>query len=309
MLAWLWTRLSEDGARVSISGRGLSRFPANDIERLLRAQVLIEERKADTWSVCAGCDCGLDARPVEQSGDAFRACCPHDPAEDVILQKDDLRRLSVNVDRLVARIAASGGLGGAAARIADGVWLLGDTPSGHTVVLSFDADNLVAPGAVMAIRAAVGPKPIMAIVHDLSATIAVRLREVGVEPHEIAAVFKAGSDGTERLVLDPPSSVPRLVMKLSAQSVTLDGRRLDLSTQMFALFRLLIEQSVKRDPVLKKQDIERQTGRPANEIARDLRNALISSGMPEAQAKSLVATVHARGYRLGLAPAEVVIEP
>ena len=48
---------------------------------------------------------------------------------------------------------------------------------------------------------------------------------------------------------------------------------------------------------------------PAAEIARDLRNALISSGMPEAQAKSLVATVRERGYRLGLAPAEVVIEP
>lgn len=230
MLAWLWTRLSEGGARVAISGRALSRFPANDIERLLRAQVLIEEQKADTWSVCAECDCGLDARPVEQSDDAFRACCPHDQSEDVILLKDDLRRFSVDVDRLVARIAASGNLGGAVARVADGLWLLGDTPSGHTVVLSFDAYNLVAPGAVMAIRAAVGPKPIMAIVHDLSATIAVRLREVGVEPHEIAAVFKAGSDGTERLVLDPPSSVPRLVMTLSAQSVTLDGRRLDLPT-------------------------------------------------------------------------------
>ena len=309
MLAWLWTRLSEGGARVSISGRALGRFPASEVERLLRAQVLIEERKADTWSVCAECDCGLDARPVEQLGDAFRACCPHDQSEDVILLKDDLSRFSVDTDRLVARIAASGDLGGAVTRIADGVWLLGETPSGHAVVLSIDADNLVAPGAVMAIRAAVGPKPIMAIVHDLSAAIAVRLREVGVEPHEIAAVFKAGSDGMDRLVLDPPSSVPRLVMNLSAQSVTLDGRRLDLPTQMFALFRLLIEQSVKRDPVLKKQDIERQTGRPANEIARDLRNALISSGMPEAQAKSLVATVRARGYRLGLAPVEVVIEP
>lgn len=309
MLAWLWTRLSEGGARVAISGRALSRFPANDIERLLRAQVLIEEQKADTWSVCAECDCGLDARPVEWSSEVFRACCPHDQSEDVILQKDDLRRFSVDVDRLVARIAASGNLGGAVARVVDGLWLLGDTTSGHTVVLSLDADNLVAPGAVMAIRAAVGPKPIMAIVHDLSATIAVRLRDVGVEPHEIAEVFKVGSDGTERLVLDPPSSVPRLVMTLSAQSVTLDGRRLDLPTQMFALFRLLIEQSVKRDPVLKKQNIETQTGRPANEIARDLRNALISSGMPEAQAKSLVATVRARGYRLGIAPAEVVIEP
>lgn len=309
MLAWLWTRLSEGGARVAISGRALSRFPANDIERLLRAQVLIEEQKADTWSVCAECDCGLDARSVEQLDDAFRACCPHDQAEDVILQKDDLRRFSVDVDRLVARIAASGNLGGAVACIVDGVWLLGETPSGHAVVLSIDADNLVTPGAVMAIRAAVGPKPIMAIVHDLSAAIAVRLREVEIEPREIAAVFKAGSDGTERLVLDPPSSVPRLVMTLSAQSVTLDGRRLDLPTQMFALFRLLIEQSVKRDPVLKNQEIETQTGRPPNQIIRDLRKALVGCGLTSDQAKALVATVHARGYRLGLAPAEVVIEP
>lgn len=309
MLAWLWTRLSEGGARVAISGRALSRFSANDIERLLRAQVLIEEQKADTWSVCAECDCGLDARPVEQLGDAFRACCPHDQAEDVILQKDDLRRFSVDVDRLVTRISASGDLGGAVTRIADDVWLLGETPSGHAVVLSIDADNLVTPGAVMAIRAVVGPKPIMAIVHDLPATIAVRLREVGVEPHEIAAVFKVGSDGTERLVLDPPSSVPRLVMTLSAQSVTLDGRRLDLPTQMFALFRLLIEQSVKRDPVLKNQEIETQTGRPPNQIIRDLRKALVGCGLTSDQAKALVATVHARGYRLCLDPAEVVIEP
>jgi DNA-binding winged helix-turn-helix (wHTH) protein len=309
MLAWLWTRLSEGGARVSISGRALGRFPASEVERLLRAQVLIEERKVDTWSVCAECDCGLDARPLEQLDDAFRACCPHDPAEDVILQKDDLSRFSVDVDRLVARIAASGNLGGAVACIACGVWLLGETPSGHAVVLSFDAENLVAPGAVMAIRAAVGPKPILAIVHDLSAASAVRLREVGIEPHKIVAVFKPGSDGLDRFFLNPPSSVPRLVLTLSAQSVTLDGRHLNLTPQMFALFRLLIEQSVKRDPVLKKQEIEKQTGRPANEIARDLRNALVSSGLSEAQTKSLVATVRARGYRLGLAPAEVVIEP
>lgn len=313
MLAWLWTRLSEGGAQISISGRALGRFPASDVERLLRAQVLIEERKADTWSVCAECDCGLDARPVEQIDDAFRACCPHDPSADVTLQRDDLRRFSVDVDRLVARIAASGDLGGAVARIADGIWLLGDTTSGHAVVMSFDADNLVAPGAVMAIRAAVGPKPIMAIVHDLSAAgTAIRLRESGIEPRRIADVLRTARDGGDRLVIDSSplqATAPRLVLNLSAQSAMLDGSRLNLPMQMFALFRLMAEQAIKRDPVLKKQEIETQTGRPANEIARDLRNALVSSGLSEAQTKSLVATVRARGYRLGLAPAEVVIEP
>ncbi|MFT3687748.1 hypothetical protein [Paenirhodobacter sp.] len=102
--------------------------------------------------------------------------------------------------------------------------------------------------------------------------------------------------------------VPRLVLDRSAQSATLDGIRLDLPMQMFALFRLLTEQAVQRDPLLKKQEIEAQTGRPANEIVRDLRKALVSGGLPDAQAKALIATVRARGYRLGLEPTEVSVE-
>jgi len=82
-----------------------------------------------------------------------------------------------------------------------------------------------------------------------------------------------------------------------------------LPTQMLALFRLLIEQSVKHDPVLKNQEIEAQTGRPPNQIVRDLRSALVSCGLPGEQTKTLIATVRARGYRLGLDPAEVAIEP
>lgn len=309
MLAWLWKRLSDGGPQVSISGRALHRFPEREIDRLLRARVLIEQRKADNWSVCAHCDCGLDARPIRDIDGEIRACCPHDQAEDVILQKDDLRRFSVGADRLVAWIAASGNLGGAVASIADGIWLLGDTLSGHAVVLCFDAGDLVVPGAIMAIKAAAGQKPIVLIANDTSAGIAVRLREAGIEPHEFADVFKAGPDGGERLVLEASSSGLRLVLKLSAQSVTLDGRRLDLPTQMLALFRLLIEQSVKRDPVLKNQEIEAQTGRPPNQIVRDLRSALVSCGLPGEQTKTLIATVRARGYRLGLDPAEVAIEP
>src|SRR5690606_10593692 len=146
--------------------------------------------------------------------------------------KDDLRRFSVGADRLVARIAACGNLGGAVASIADGIWLLGDTLSGHAAVLCFDAGDLVVPGAIMAIKAAAGQKPIVLIANDTSAGIAVRLREAGIELHEFADVFKDGPDGGERLVLEASSSRLRLVLKLSAQSVTLDGRRLDLPTQM-----------------------------------------------------------------------------
>lgn len=71
MLTWLWKRLSDSGAETTVSGRALGRFPERSVERLLRARVLIETRKADTWSVCQQCDCGLDARPIRRVGDEF----------------------------------------------------------------------------------------------------------------------------------------------------------------------------------------------------------------------------------------------
>jgi DNA-binding response OmpR family regulator len=88
----------------------------------------------------------------------------------------------------------------------------------------------------------------------------------------------------------------------------LDGRRLDLAPQMFALFRMLVERSVQRDPVLKAQEIEAQFQRTPREIVRDLRRALVTCGLTEKEVETLVGTVRSRGYRLGLAPSEVVIE-
>lgn len=311
MLAWLWTQLSNSSPQVSISGQRLRRFSEREIDRLLRAQVLIEQRKADSWAVCAHCDCGIDARPIRDFDGEFRACCPNDASEDVILRDDDLRRFAVDPDRLVAQIAASGDIAGATARIAEGIWLLGNTSAGLAVVLCLDPDDLTPPGTILAIKTAAGPHPLVLIAHAFPTEIAMRLREAGIAPRQLADVFQATPDGRGRLVLDKaltPAMAPRLVLDRSAQTAILDGIRLDLPMQMFALFRLLTEQAVRRDPLLKKQEIETQTGRPANEIVRDLRKALVSCGLPEAQAKALIATVRARGYRLGLDPAEVSIE-
>ncbi|MFV0301442.1 MAG: hypothetical protein ACK5IP_11275 [Paracoccus sp. (in: a-proteobacteria)] len=312
MRAWGWPRLREGGPLVSSSGRALRRFPEPAVDRRLRARALIEQRRADSWSVCAHCDCGLGVRPIRTVDGELRACCPHDSTEDVILEADDLRRFRIDPDRFAALIAVSGNLAVAVAGIADGVWLLGDAPSGHAAVLCIASEDLATSGAILAIKAAAGRKPILLIASAFAAGTAVRLRESGIEPRQIADVFQTAPDGRDRLVLDSSplqTTAPRLVLNLSAQSAMLDGRRLDLPTQMFALFRLLIEQSVKRDPVLKNQEIETQTGRPPNQIIRDLRKALVGCGLTSDQAKALVATVHARGYLLGLAPAEVVIEP
>ena len=135
MLTWLWKRLSENGPQVSISGRALRRFPEREIDRLLHARVLIEHRRAESWSVCAHCDCSLDARPIRQVGSELRACCPHDASEDVALTEDDLRVFGIDPERLAAQIAACGALSDLPAPVADGLWSLGASPAGMAVML------------------------------------------------------------------------------------------------------------------------------------------------------------------------------
>lgn len=66
MLTWLWKRLSDSGAETTVSGRALGRFPERSVERLLRARVLIETRKADTWSVCRRSDTGTRCTPYPE---------------------------------------------------------------------------------------------------------------------------------------------------------------------------------------------------------------------------------------------------
>lgn len=312
MLIWLWKRLSNGGAEAIVSGRALRRFPAREIEGLLRARVLIEQRKADSWSVCAHCDCGLDSRPIRVVGDQLLACCPRDVAADEVLEPDDLRRFGIDADKLISAIAASGGLSAAATVVADGLWLLGRLPTDTCLFLCLDTHVLMAPATILATRMAAGAAPIVVVSIDVDPTIELHLRAVGLEARSFAECVLVDDRGTERLALDRLSPVgvtaPRLVLSRSRQSATFDGRRLDLTPQMFALIRLFAEQAGQRDPVLRKETIDAQTGRPANEIVRDLRKALVGCGLSRVAADSLIVTVRGYGYRLGIAPAEVVVE-
>ena len=58
----------------------------------------------------------------------------------------------------------------------------------------------------------------------------------------------------------------------------------------------------------RKETMDAQTGRPANEIVRDLRKALIGCGLSKETVEALIVTVRGYGYRLGLDAAEVSIE-
>jgi hypothetical protein len=281
------------------------------VDRLLRARVLVERRKADTWSVCSHCDCGLDTRPIREINGQLRACCPYDVDEDEVLDPDDLRRFGIEADRLAETIAASGGLSGSVTCIDDGIWLLGQAPTGHGVVLCGDPERLMAPGVVLAIKAAAGTGPVTVLATDVDAPVALRLQEAGVATRPLAEVMPAGEGGRERLSLErlgPAAGAVRLVLSRGAQSAMLDGRRLDLPPQMFALFRTLVEQARMRDPLVRKQEIEARTGRPANEIIRDLRRSLVACGLGSDVAEALILTVRPRGYRLALAASEIGIE-
>lgn len=312
MLAWCWKRLSDGGPEFTVSGRALRRFPEREVDRLLRARVLIEQRTADSWSVCAHCDCGLDARPIRELDGRLVACCPHDAGEDQVLEPDDLRRFGIEPDRLAGAIAASGGLTGGVARIGVGIWLLGRVPSGRCLVLCVDVCSLNAPGAILALRSAAGTAPITVIASAIDAASVLRLREAGVETSSLDACVMFDASGMEHLALDRLSPIvviaPRLILSRSRQSAMFDGRRLDLTPQMFALIRLFAEQTGQRDPVLRKEIIDAQTGRPANEIVRDLRKALVGCGLSRSAADTLIVTVRGYGYRLGIAPAEVAVE-
>lgn len=311
MLEWLWKRLSKGGPRATVSGRALGRFPERIVERFLRARILVEQRKADNWSVCAGCTCGLDARPIRVVGGKLVACCPLDASEDVVLGEGDLRRFSINGDTLAEAIAASGGLNGGVRLNADSIWSLGRAPSGRAILLSSNLECFNAPGMILAVRSAINGAPATILATDADPAMVVRLGEAGFDCLELGDVVAADAVGNPYLLMDclePRIKMPRLVVSTDTHAAILDGRRLELSRQMFSLFQMLAEQVGQRDQVVRKETIEVETGRPANEIVRDLRSALVSCGLTRDEARTLVVTVRGYGYCLGLDPAEVVIE-
>ena len=200
----------------------------------------------------------------------------------------------------------------AATVVADGLWLLGRLPTGICVFLCRDTHVLMAPATILATRMAAGSAPITVITIDLDPATELHLRAAGIEARSFAECVLVDDRGTEHLAFDRLSPIavtaPRLVLSRSRQSAMFDGRRLDLTPQMFALIRLFAEQAGQRDPVLRKETIDAQTGRPANEIVRDLRKALVGCGLSRAAADALIVTVRGYGYRLGIAPAEVAVE-
>lgn len=310
ILIWLWTRLSKTGARPEISGRLLRRFPEAEVARLLKARVLIEDRKVDTWGTCAHCDCGYEARLVEKIDGRLVACCPLDSSQDVMLEPCDLKRYRVDADRLVTAIAVAGRMEGTPAEIAAGIWFLGRSATGRRVFMCRTPKDVFVPGISMLVKSMAGAMPPIVICEQIDTNSGISLRDMEIDVHELDEIVRPNEKGDEEISFDallPPRDRVRLVMDRGRQVATLDGQILDLPLQMIALLRLFAEQALRSDPRLKKQEIEIDTGREAKELMRDLRGALMSCDLTRAQVDELFVSVRGIGYRLALAREEIEI--
>jgi hypothetical protein len=310
ILIWLWKRLNKTGARPEVSGRLLRRFSEAEIAKLLRARILIEDRKIDSWGTCAHCDCGYDARMIQEIDGKLIACCPLDSSQDVILEPNDLMRYRIDAGQLIAAIAAAGRLTGTPTSISAGLWSMGKSATGRSIFLCRSPRDVFAPGISMLLKSMAGGKPPIVVFDDIDQASGIRLRDMEVDVHEITEILRTDEDGGEAIFFDallPPRDRIRLVVHRSRQAVTLDGRVLDLPSQMLALVRLFAEHAVGPDPRLKKQEIEINTGREAKEIIRDLRNALIGCGLTRVQVDELFVSVRGIGYRLALSREEIEI--
>lgn len=308
ILIWLWKRLNKTGARPEVSGRLLRRFPEAEINKLLRARILIEDRKVDSWGTCAHCDCGYDARMIQEIDGKLVACCPLDPSQDVILEPNDLMRYLIDGEWLIAAIAAAGNLTGVPAAISTGLWSMGKSTTGRSIFLCRSPRDVFVPGISMLLKSLAGGTPPIVVFDDIDQASGIRLRDMEIDVHNVPELLRADGNGGEMISFDgllPAGNRVRLIIDRSIPSVMLDGRFLDMSVQMVAVLVLLAEQACRRDPIIKKQIIEAETGRPPNEVIRDLRKVLVAPGAPASTAKELITTVHGVGYRLGLGSEEI----
>jgi len=310
ILIWLWKRLNKTGARPEVSGRLLRRFPEADIAKLLKARILVEDRKVETWGTCVHCDCGYDARIIQGIDGKLIACCPFDPSQDVILEPNDLMRYRIDGDRLILAIAAAGKLIGPPTAISAGLWSMGRSATGSSIFLCRSPGDIFAPGISLLLKSMAGKTRPIVVFEQIDPISGIRLRDMEIDVHGLDEIIYEDQDGSERVVFDalmPRCDRVRLVVDRSRQAATLDGRVLDLPSQMIALVRLFADQAIQPDPRLKKQEIEINTGREAKEIMRDLRNALIGCGLARAHVDELFVSVRGIGYRLTLSREEIEI--
>ena len=308
----LLTRLSEDGEDAILPGDLAAPFFGPVFERLLAKRVLVEQAPLSDWEVCGACECGLPCRPIRGAGNAFRAECPLDCRQDVELTSDDLRVFRIGAVALASVIGAAAGFGAAPRPVTGKVWRLGDSPSGRVVFLALDPAALVGDGIIATLRQAEQGADFTILAPKLPPEAALRLDEAGFHLIETLAVLMPASNSLgvaiDAAALAPVPLAPVLRVRRATAEFQWDGRSVILSRQIFPVFERLLEKAMSRDQVASQFQIEGTTAREAKDLIRELRDAFKAAGLTDAESKALIVTVRGRGYRLGVAAANIVIE-
>lgn len=276
----LLLRLSEDGDAL-LSGADAEPHYGPEFSRLLHSGVLREEAPLSDWAVCPDCECGAPWRPLEADNGQFRARCPLDRSRDVIVEAEALRVFRVDGQAFADFMARAAGLGEEAERITPGLWSLGVLPSRRQVAVCFDR-HVVEDAQLPLILGALTCQRATLLGPPATPETQLALRAAGIEWMEAASVWTTDSSGRTKmdlLLIDPTGPV-RLVLDVPAQRVILDGTLQHVPRQPLVFLELLIAAALGEPGRVPNFDIqERSSGRPAKDLARDLRNAL-SMGRP-----------------------------
>lgn len=308
----LLTRLSEAGDDAILPGELAAPFFGPTFDRLLAKRVLVEQAPLADWDVCDTCECDLPCRPIRKAGDGYRADCPLDRRQDVVLTEADLRVFRIGSAELASTLAIAAGFGAPARPAADRVWRLGDLPSGRVAFLALETSAIAADGIATTLRHAAQGSEITILAPGLPANLDRRLRDAGFHLVETLTALAPASNAVgvviDPSILTPIPLGPVLHVRTATAEVRWDGRSVTLSHQLFPVFQRLLEKALSRDPVASGPHLEGTTGREAKDLIRELRDVFKTAGFTDAESKNLIVTVRGRGYRLGVQVSQTVVE-
>lgn len=317
-LTALLLQLSEGSAQL-LWGRVARRHYGPGFDRLLAEGVLTERPPAEEWSTCPHCDCGFDVRPIQRIGERIVAACPFDASADTELEEDDLRDFRIDPERLVALVARASGFAEPPEPLAPDLWRLGRLASGRCVVIGVTAGALDHAGIVLLLKATAVGAPITVLAPDPGPAVRLRLIEAGIARVELCSALKPSGydvDALDPMALEPVENNERLMVKRRARQVTLDGRNIHLSEQLFTLLLFLAERARESPATVEIRDIEDHVwGASIHRISSSIREPIraLRSALKEATGSDLAGRRlieyrrNPNGYRLCLEAVDVAV--
>lgn len=308
----LLLRLSEAGDPAILWGRQAAPHAGRDFERLLDHGVLVEQAPATEWDVCPACDCGREARTIQQVNGRHIAVCPTDRRSDLVLGDDDLRSFRIHPSALVREIAMASGFGGEPLAVAAGLWHLGETSNQRALFLALSRDAVLQSGMIGLMRSIARSSPVTVIAPAMAADDLARLVDAAISVVSMEGCLGGNAAGIaiDLSTLESASAFePHLVIFRLGQRVILDGTEMHIPQQPFKLLVMLAEAVGGRSGYLTPHQIEAEnSGRGAADLVRELRGFL--SENREGRGAELIKTRRSpTGYFLALAPEEFDLQP